>query len=88
MQQHRKKYRIPIFGYSWVFKEYPQKTQIWKSETSPSLGTWLGIPWLGLVSLYQIWDFYGYSLNTKNIQKWESGIFSCAVALLWFYYGE
>ena len=30
----------------------------------PNQGTWLGIPWLGLVSLCQIWDFYGYSLNT------------------------
>ena len=28
-----------------------------------------------LVSLFQIWDFCGYSL--KNIQKWESVIFSC-----------
>ena len=25
---------------------------------------WLGIPWLGFVSLSQIWDFCGYSLNT------------------------
>ena len=49
-----KKYQIPIFGYFWVFKEYPQKSQIWKSETSPNQETWLGIPWLGLVSLYQI----------------------------------
>ena len=47
-----------------VCKEYPQKFQIWKSETSPNQGTWLGIPWLGLVSLCQIWDFYWYSLNT------------------------
>ena len=53
----------------WVVKEYPQKSQIWKSETSPSLGTWLGIPWLGLVSLSQIWDFYGYSLNTQKYPK-------------------
>ena len=44
-------------------------------------GTWLGIPWLGLVSLCQIWDFYGYSLNTLNIQKWESVILSCVVEL-------
>ena len=41
---------IPIFGYFRVFKEYPQKSEIWKSETSPNQGTWLGIPWLGLVS--------------------------------------
>ena len=32
-------------------------------------GTWLGIPWLGLVSLCQIWDFYGYSLNTLKYPK-------------------
>ena len=31
--------RFPFFGYFRVFKEYPQKSQIWKS--------WLGIPWLG-----------------------------------------
>ena len=49
--------------YFRVLKEYPQKSQIW-SETSPNQGTWLGIPWLGLVSLCQIWDFYGYSLKT------------------------
>ena len=52
----------------WVFKEYPQKSQI-QSETSPNLGTWLGIPWLGLVSLCQILDFYGYSLNTQKYPK-------------------
>ena len=57
------------FGYSWVFKEYPQKSQIWKSETNPNLRTWLGIPSLGFVSLYQIWDFCGYSLNTLKYPK-------------------
>ena len=29
----------------------------------------LGIPWLGLVSLCQIWDFYWYSLNTLKYPK-------------------
>ena len=53
---------LDILGY--LKKLYPQKSQIWKSETSPNQGTWLGIPWLGLVSLCQMWDFYGYSLNT------------------------
>jgi len=66
---HRKKKPIPIFGYFRVFKEYPQKSQIWKGETSPNQGTWLGIPWLGLVSLCQIWDFYGFSLNTLKYPK-------------------
>ena len=55
------------FGYFRVFKEYPQESQIWKSETSPNQGTWLGISWLGLVSLCQIWDFCWL----------ESVIFSC-----------
>jgi len=41
---HRKKRQIPIFGYFRVFKDYPQKSQIWKSETSPNQGTWWGIP--------------------------------------------
>ena len=81
---HRKKKRISIFGYFRVFKEYPQKSQIWKSETSPNLGSWLGIPWLGLVSLCQIWDFYGYSLNTLKYPK--MGIcyfFLCLIVCLW-----
>ena len=68
------------FGYFWVFKEYPQKSQIWKSETSPSLGTWLGIPWLGLASLCQIWDFYGYSLNNQKYPKMETRYF-----FLWWF---
>ena len=51
------------FSIFWVFKEYPQKSQIGKIETSRNQGTWLGIPWLGLVSLCQIWDFCGISLN-------------------------
>ena len=55
---------LDIFGY--LKNIYPQKSQIWKSETSPNLGTWLGIPWLRLVSLCQIWDFNGYSLNTPK----------------------
>ena len=33
-------------------------------HASTNKGTWLGIPWLGLVSLCQTWDFYRYSLNT------------------------
>ena len=57
------------FSIFWVFKEYPQKSQIGKSETSRNQGTWLGIPWLGLVSLCQIWDFCGFSLNTLKYRK-------------------
>ena len=30
---NRGKNKIPIFGYFRLFKEYPQKSQIWKSET-------------------------------------------------------
>ena len=62
---HKKKYQIAIFGYFWVFKEYPQKSQIWKSETSPNQETWLVIPWLGLVSLYQI--KYGIFMGILHI---------------------
>ena len=36
---------------------------------SPNQGTWLGIPWLGLASLCQIWDFCGYFLNTLKYPK-------------------
>ena len=66
---HRKKITDSQFGYFTVFKEYPQKSQIWKSETSPTQGTWLGIPCLGRVSLCQIWDFYWYSLNNLKYPK-------------------
>ena len=66
---------LEILGNSRVFQEYPQKSQIWKSETSPNLGTWLGIPWLGLVSLCQIWHFYGYSLSTLKYPKMGSRYF-------------
>ena len=61
--ESQEKWQFHIFGYFSAFKEYPQKSQIRKSKTSPNQGTWLGIPRLGLVSLCQIWDFYGYSLN-------------------------
>ena len=33
----------------------------------------LGIPWLGLVSLCQIWDFYGYSLKRGEVHNREEG---------------
>ena len=46
---HRKKLQIPFLGYFRVFKKYPRKSQTWKSETIANQGTWLGIPWLGLV---------------------------------------
>ena len=65
--------RFPFLDFLGYLKnthfKYPQKSQIWKSETSPNQGTSLGIPWLGLVSLCQIWDFYGYSLNTLRYPK-------------------
>ena len=48
--------------YFRVFKEYPQKSQIWQSEVSPNQGIPNQVPWLGLVSLFQILDFCGYSL--------------------------
>ena len=67
--KHRKKYRIPIFGYFRVSKEYPLKSQIWQSETSPNQGIPNQIPRLGLVSLFQIWDVCGYSLNTLKYPK-------------------
>ena len=48
---------------------------------SPNQGTWLGISWLGLVSLCQIWDFYRYSLNTLKYPKMGICYFS-----LWLFY--
>ena len=67
---HRKKLkRIPSFGYFRVFKEYPQKSQIWEIETNPNQGIPNQVPKLGFVSLSQIWDFCGYPLNTLKYQK-------------------
>ena len=72
---------MPIFGYFGIFKEYPQKSQIWKSETSPNQETWLGIPWFGLVSLCQILDFYGYFVNTLKYPKMGIRYFFLCVRL-------
>ena len=40
---------LDILGYLKNTHKNPKI--IWKSETSPNQGTWLGIPWCGLVSL-------------------------------------
>ena len=66
---HRKKKQIPNTGYFRVFKEYPQKSQIWQNETSPNQGIPNQVPWLGLVSLFQLWDFCGYSSNNLKYPK-------------------
>ena len=44
-----------------VFKEYPQKSQIWKSETSSLIGTCLTLPNLGF-----LWEFFKYPKISKN----------------------
>ena len=59
-----------------------------KSETSPNQGTWLGIPWLGLVSVCQIWDFYGYSLSTLKYPKMGICYLSCDSTNLHFCYAD
>ena len=46
------------------FLDTHKNPKFWKSETSPNQGTWLG-----LVSLCQIWDFCGYSLDTLKYPK-------------------
>ena len=45
------------------------------SETSPNTGIPNQVPWLGRVSLFQIWDFWGYSLNTLQYPKMGIGYF-------------
>ena len=57
-----------IFGYFRVFKN---------THKSPNQGTWLGNPWLGLVSLCQIFDLYRYSLNTLKYPIMGICFFSC-----------
>ena len=54
---------LDILGY---LKNTHKKSQIWQSETSPNQGIPNQVPWLGLVSLFQIWDFCGYSLNIPS----------------------
>ena len=56
---------LDILGYLKNTHKNPKFGRV----TSPNQGTWLGISWLGLVSLCQIWDFYGYSLNTQKYPK-------------------
>ena len=55
----------------WIFSKIPNLEEWDKSQS----GTWLGIPWLWLVSLCQILDFYGCSLNAQKYPKMESVIF-------------
>ena len=50
---------MDIIGYSKNTHKNP--------KTSPNQGIHNQVPWLGLVSLFQIWDFSGYSLNTLKI---------------------
>ena len=54
---------------AWVFIEHPQNSQIWHSGTSPNQGIPNQVPWLGLLSLFQIWEFCRYSLNTLKYPK-------------------
>ena len=65
-----------VFHFSWVYigknNGFPFLDilgYLKNTHKNPNQGTWLGIPWLGLVSLCQIWDFYGYSLNTLKYPK-------------------
>ena len=65
---HREKKQIPIFGYFRVFKEYPQKSQIWKSQSQPGnlvgnslVGTCLTLPNLGF-----LWVFFKYPKISQN----------------------
>ena len=55
------------------------------THKNPNQGTWLGIPWLGLVSLCQIWDFYGYSLKYPKISKNGNPLFF-PVSLTYFFF--
>ena len=43
--------RFPFLDILGYLKNTHKNPKFVKSETSPNQGTWLGIPWLGLVSL-------------------------------------
>ena len=69
---------------------------LWQSETSHNQGIPNQVPWLGLVSRFQIWDFCGYSLNTlKLISKngnplffpvrWDKVLRSSEMKVEWLY---
>ena len=45
---HRKKKRIPVFGYFRVFKEYPQKSQTQKERDKSQLGNVVGNSLIGI----------------------------------------
>ena len=57
---------LDILGY---LNNTHKNPKIWQSETSPNQGIPNQVPRLGLVSLFQIWDFCGYSLNTLKYPK-------------------
>ena len=57
---------LDILGY---LKNTHKNPKFGRSETSPNQGTWLGIPWLGLVSLCQIWDFLWVFVKYPKISK-------------------
>ena len=53
-----------------VPRAFPLKREKGKAlGTSPNEGIPNQVPWLGLVSLFQIWDFCGYCLNTLKYPK-------------------
>ena len=65
----RKNNRFSLLDILGYLKKNPWKSQIWQIETSPNQGIPNKVPCLGLVSLFQIWDFCRYSLNTLKYPK-------------------
>ena len=69
IRQTQEKITDSHFGYFWVFKEYPIKIPNLAEREKSQSGNFLGIPWLGIVSLFQIWDFYWVFFKYPKISK-------------------
>ena len=61
--------RFPILDILVYLKNTHKNPKFGKSEMSPKQGIPNQVPSLGLVSLFQIWDFCGYSLITLKYPK-------------------
>ena len=64
---------LDILGYLKNTHKNPKLGKV--RQLSPNQGIPNQVPWLELVSLFQIWDFCGYSLNNLKYPKMGNLLF-------------
>ena len=72
---------LDVFGYLKNTHKNPKFDKV-RQVPSPNREIPNQVSRLGLISLFQIRDFCGYSLNTQKYPKMESVIFSCDCSLI------